>query len=358
MQMLKVSRARYDVGTQWSRKVIQRRPVIHKRVAAMARVERADKNPPWLQEIEFPARFGQVFKQHIDALSGELNWKSDSTTFEQKVSEILYDTCDPIIMQQLVRFTQDKSYSAMLLKGLPVEDSLPATIGDPPIAKSSQLAEALVFGFSSLWGHAFGYEGMEDRGFIRDLIACDSAMYSSTTELKMHRDFAIATERFVPHLRLILCMRPDKARQVETLICDNRELLQHLTDKDIRILKTDPITFYGADKQAVGGAKPTITGTDDNPCVNLFDVGVFGKGAGYRASDPAAVESYNKAATLAYDIALGVKLTEGQMLVINNNMATHARTESPIEPDGYGRWLKVTHVRSDIDPRNRYVAQK
>lgn len=38
----------------------------------------------------------------------------------------------------------------------------------------------------------------------------------------------------------------------------------------------------------------------------------------YRAGDPAAVDAYQKAATTAAKIAVGMKLQEGQMLVINN----------------------------------------
>ena len=38
----------------------------------------------------------------------------------------------------------------------------------------------------------------------------------------------------------------------------------------------------------------------------------------YRADNPAAVDAYHKAARVAAKIAIGVKLKEGQMLIINN----------------------------------------
>lgn len=38
----------------------------------------------------------------------------------------------------------------------------------------------------------------------------------------------------------------------------------------------------------------------------------------YRADDPAAADAYQKAARVAAKIAVGVKLQEGQMLIINN----------------------------------------
>lgn len=51
-----------------------------------------------------------------------------------------------------------------------------------------------------------------------------------------------------------------------------------MSDEEIRLLREVPITFYGGNGVEVGGAKPTITGSAVDPCVNLFDVGVFGKG--------------------------------------------------------------------------------
>jgi hypothetical protein len=307
-------------------------------------------------DVQLPASFAAEFKRQFEGQQDGLNWMKDSATFEQKAKEVLDATCPTEVLQQLAKFTTDPAGpSALLLTGLPTEDDLPPTQGDPPIAKASQLTEALLFAFGALWGHAFGYEGMQDRGCVRDLIASNSNMYSSTTELLMHRDFGIAPEHYVPHLRLIYCMRPDKARQVKTLVCDNRALLKQLPEKDVQLLRNVPVKFYGPNNTSVGGGKPTITGPNDDPCVNLFDFGVFGDGAGVTAEDPEAVEAYHRAAKLAWDLSAGVQLNEGQMLVINNNRATHARTKSPIEPDGYGRWLKVTHVRSDIDPTNRYI---
>ena len=36
------------------------------------------------------------------------------------------------------------------------------------------------------------------------------------------RDYGIAEEDKVPNIRLIYCLRPDKGRQVQTLVADNR----------------------------------------------------------------------------------------------------------------------------------------
>ena len=51
-----------------------------------------------------------------------------------------------------------------------------------------------------------------------------------------------------------------------------------MSEEETQLLREIPITFHGPNGVEVGGAKPTITGSDDDPCINLFDVGVFGKG--------------------------------------------------------------------------------
>ncbi|DBB00016.1 TPA: hypothetical protein ACH3X1_013880 [Trebouxia sp. C0004] len=94
----------------------------------------------------------------------------------------------------------------------------------------------------------------------------------------------------------------------------------------------------------MGCSKLVITGSDEHPILSLLEVAFPGKGAHVTADDPAAVEAYHRASDLAMQVAAGVKVEEGDVLCIHSGRALHARTESPHEADGYGRWLMVTLV--------------
>ena len=86
--------------------------------------------------MQLPAQAAQAFKDQFEALQHEVDWMQDSTLFEKKAREVLDNTCSADLRQQLSAFTTSSNApSALLLSGLPVEDHLPPTVGDPPIAK-------------------------------------------------------------------------------------------------------------------------------------------------------------------------------------------------------------------------------
>lgn len=86
--------------------------------------------------VQLPAQTAQALKQQFEALQHELDWRHDTTSFEQKARAALDNACARRFLQPLFDFTTEGSApSAILLTGLPVEDNLPPTVGDPPIAK-------------------------------------------------------------------------------------------------------------------------------------------------------------------------------------------------------------------------------
>ena len=94
-------------------------------------------------DIQFPVDSARNFKQQFEAQQAGIDWMKDSTGFEQRASKVLSAVCDPEILQQLASFSTDPSApSALLLTGLPVEDELPATYGNPPIAKVQCLSSS------------------------------------------------------------------------------------------------------------------------------------------------------------------------------------------------------------------------
>ena len=61
---------------------------------------------------------------------------------------------------------------------------------------------------------------------------------------------------------------------VKSFITLCRQLLEHLTAREIKLLQTHPITFVGANNKTLGGK--TVTGPESDPVVTLFDAGFKG----------------------------------------------------------------------------------
>ena len=74
------------------------------------------------------------------------------------------------------------------------------------------------------------------------------------------RDFGLTQEAKVPDLRLILCMRPDKARKVKTLVADNRDIIKQLDPSDVALLRSNALQFYTSKGDPFGISKPCIAG--------------------------------------------------------------------------------------------------
>ena len=132
-----------------------------------------------------------------------------------------------------------------------LSDSLQARRDTGRHAQDGIVCEAVLFGLAKLWGRATGFklveDGIEARSCLRlctltccglrqtylqpyagkeltlrDLVALQSRQFSSSSELLAHRDFGIFAQDAVPGIRLIMCLRPDRARVVETLVIDMR----------------------------------------------------------------------------------------------------------------------------------------
>lgn len=302
--------------------------------------------------VQLDATDAAAFKYNIEHDLKELSEKDAIGQFQEeshaRLQQVLSREAE-LLLHNMVG--NSKSSSVVLLKGFPVEDDLPPTLTKPPVKKNGFLAEAILYGLAHIWGKTATYKDMTpamlkppvlgEVGTLKDLVTTDQ---SSSMELKMHRDFALAPDTNIPEIRLIHCLRPDKARQVQTRVADGRDVVRQLDFKDVHLLRTFPVQFRTASGQQMGCSKLVITGSDEHPILSLLEIAFLGKGAYVTADDPAAVEAYHRASDLAMRVAAGVKLEEGDVLCIHNGRALHARTESPHEADGYGRWLKVTLV--------------
>ena len=93
-------------------------------------------NVAQIPAIKLSTEMAKAFKESFAALQHEVDWLADSPRFAQKARATLDSTCDRSVLQQLSDFTRNPNApSALLLTGLPREDTLPPTIGETPIPK-------------------------------------------------------------------------------------------------------------------------------------------------------------------------------------------------------------------------------
>jgi L-asparagine oxygenase len=236
---------------------------------------------------------------------------------------------------------------ALLLRGVPV-GALPPTPSIPSSAeKLNKASEFALLTVARRLGQPVGYAPEHGGDLVQNIspVASDAERQVSTSSkstLAFHTEAAFHPHR--PRYLLLLCLKGDPL--AATTLCSVRALADALSPRDRAILATARFTTT-ADESYVGGpssrrshARPILTGDLAHPKLWL-DADLMS------GTDEEAQGALERLSALASELATGVVLEAGDLLVIDNDVAVHGR--SPFKPrfDGTDRWLQRTFVVAD-----------
>lgn len=236
---------------------------------------------------------------------------------------------------------------ALLLRGVPVGD-LPLTPSLPSSAeKLNKASEFALLTVARRLGQPVGYAPEHGGDLVQNIspVARDADRQVSTSSkstLAFHTEAAFHPHR--PRYLLLLCLRGDPA--AATTLCSVRALTDAVSPRDRAVLATARFTTV-ADESYVGGpsskrsfARAILTGDLVRPKLWL-DADLM------RGTDKEAQGALERLSALTSELATGVVLEAGDLLVVDNDVAVHGR--SPFKPrfDGTDRWLQRTFVVAD-----------
>ena len=148
------------------------------------------------------------------------------------------------VLRRLRLFRDDpESYGALVLRNLPVDDSLPPTPldGRPVTARDTFVSEASILGIAQILGQPMGYLDENEGDIIQALApvreeAKATSSESSKVDLDFHTDFSFDRERpdrpynvYNPDYILLLGLRSDRNKTAKTLYADARDICKALT---------------------------------------------------------------------------------------------------------------------------------
>jgi L-asparagine oxygenase len=248
----------------------------------------------------------------------------------------------------LVDFGDDgNNAGALLLRGVPV-GVLPVTPSVPSSAeKFNKVSEFALLTVARRLGQPVGYSPEHGGDLIQNIspVARDAERQVSTSSkspLAFHTEAAFHPHR--PRYLLLLCLKGDPG--AATTLCSVRALSNALSPRDRAVLATARFTT-AADESYVGGPssqrslpRPILTGDLTRPKLWL-DADLM------RGTDDEAQGALERLSALASELATGVVLEAGDLLIVDNDVAVHGR--SPFKPrfDGTDRWLQRTFVVAD-----------
>ncbi|MEU8540163.1 clavaminate synthase Cs1 [Streptomyces sp. NPDC048717] len=240
----------------------------------------------------------------------------------------------------------------LLLRGLPVDDSeLPVTPTSTPAPLDRPLLvmEAMLALAGRRLGLHTGYQELRSGTVYHDVYPSPGAHYlsseTSETTLEFHTEMAYHVLQ--PNYVMLSCSRADHERRAETQVGSVRKALELLDDATRARLHERPmpccvdVAFRGGvpDPGAIALVKP-LYGPAEDPYLG-YDRELL---APDDPRDQEAVAALSKALD---DVTTSVKLTPGDLLIIDNFRTTHARTPFTPRWDGKDRWLHRVYIRTD-----------
>ncbi|HEX5097576.1 MAG TPA: TauD/TfdA family dioxygenase [Acidimicrobiia bacterium] len=234
-----------------------------------------------------------------------------------------------------------------LRPGLPVGD-VPATPAGPMVASGKDgVSEDTLLAIATELGEPVGYIQEHGGGLVQNLVPerrneGRQSSTSSSVRLAWHTETAFHPHK--PRYLLLLCLRGDP--EARTLLCAIDDVLPHLSDTDVAVLReprfrTRPDESF-LEPGAVGqlGEPLAVLNGDEFTYDEDLMVGMDEDAHGVLARLGAAVHAHATALTLE----------AGDLLIVDNHRVVHGRSSFHARYDGTDRWLQRTFVVEHLPP--------
>jgi L-asparagine oxygenase len=271
-------------------------------------------------------------------------------------------------LSRLLRFRADPAASAaILVRGMPIDDPLPPTPSSSdfrPI-KPAHVSEGSILSIAVLLGEPIGYADEKNGAVVQNVYpvaaeANSSSNESSSSNLDFHTELSFSRrhpewplDHACPDFLLILCLRQDPLRQATTYVAEARALCARLSPEHRRALRERnfelraPYSFtrLGDGSRPWLGPVALVDGPEWAPRIAL-DLA-----CGVRAKTHEGDEAITalRAAASEPGISAAIKLSSGDLLVLNNRSCAHARGTFEARFDGRDRWLHRVYARRSIE---------
>ncbi|MEV7090316.1 clavaminate synthase Cs1 [Streptomyces sp. NPDC093085] len=294
------------------------------------------------------------YREELLALAAELPDvpRTDLHGFLQRAKELSERLPEPLAAALDTFDAESNEDGYLLLRGLPVdEDELPETPTSTPapVERRRLVMEAMLALAGRRLGLHTGYQELRSGTVYHDVYPSPGAHYlsseTSETLLEFHTEMAYHVRQ--PNYVMLACSRADHERRAETLVGSVRKALPLLDERtrarlfDRKLPCCVDVAFRGGveDPGAIADIKP-LYGDAEDPYLG-YDRELL------VPEEPADKEAVAALSRALDDVTESVKLTPGDVLIIDNFRTTHARTPFSPRWDGKDRWLHRVYIRTD-----------
>ena len=245
-------------------------------------------------------------------------------------------------------------FGALHLQGLPLDPELPATPAtESPPDKKTFWSEAWLAMIGQALGDLIGYSVHHDGSIFQNGSPMKDQEFAQTTHssevfLEWHTEQVFHPA--LPDFLCLLCLRADRDNQAKTAVASIKNILAEI-----------PVSMRQVLFQPRFRASVDLSGNSDKPGARPLIPILYGQPYDpFFTFDPELIEPVDREAALAFgrlrDTAKQVynyiKLRPGELLIIDNRRAIHARSGFKAYYDGEDRWLQRIYVVRDLVTTN------
>ncbi len=267
---------------------------------------------------------------------------------ELRYAELPWD-----VRRAVIDFKRDSNdYGVLLIRNLPTGE-VPLTPATPStvVRKGAWHSEFWLATFGLALGRPFSYR-QEKRGSLYQNVVPTAQnadkLSSESSALLLDYHTETAFHPFKPDFVMLYCLRPDHERVARTISAGVRMMLPLLSARE-RALLTYPLYRTGIDysfgsdngRKGNGPVLPVLSGDPFDPSL-IYDLDLM---IGETEEAESALRSLREAANT---VGSWVRLNRGDLLIVDNRRAVHARSEFAARYDGQDRWLQRVCVTVDI----------
>lgn len=257
--------------------------------------------------------------------------------------------------EQIARILEFKLFGNpsgyLLLDGAEIGEipSTPASRSE--LRKPDDTSERLLLQATALLGEPIGYVQESGGAIVNNFFPQQMQSRAATsdsfdTELDLHTENAF--HAIQPDYLLLLCLRQDPAAEAITYIASVDRILERLSYEQQAFLLNEPYNFfsdYGASEKNqridINKHQTVLYGDPDAPFFRF---------------DPHFMVAYSERAQRALDTLRGVawevvepvRLSRGDLLIIDNRRTAHARSPFTAHFDGNDRWMQRTFATCNL----------
>lgn len=234
-----------------------------------------------------------------------------------------------------------------------------AQIGDIPatpasrneLSKPDNSSERLLLQATALLGEPIGYVQESGGCIVNNFFPQQTHSRAATsdsfdTELDLHTENAF--HAIQPDYLLLLCLRQDPAAEAITYIASAERILQRLSYEDQVFLLNEPYNFlsdYGPSEKNqridINKRQTVLYGDPDSPFLR-FDPQFM------KAYSDRAQSVLDRLRAVAWEAVEPVRLTRGDLLIMDNRRTAHARSPFTARFDGTDRWMQRTFASCNL----------